>query len=627
MNKTLLIVLALFTFFGVKAQEQNTNNENAKKETEHDWFNQSPIDDQIYGAEIDKAYQFLQGKESKPVIVAVIDGGVDFNHEDLKGNMWINKDEIPDNGIDDDKNGYIDDIHGWNFLGNAEGENIAHENLEITRIYKKYNQKFSDVKKSQLNDQEKKLYALYNDAAKRYQKKLKNAQRQKEGFQKYKNKYHNAYKTIADVLQKDSIEIADLDSIKKVDKKYKKEIKTIYNFVKFGINDKIFEEIESHIDVVLDYHLNTEYNPRAIIGDDVTDMSENYGNNNVYGPEAFHGTFVSGIIAAKRDNDLGIDGIAKNAKIMALKVVPDGDERDKDVAKAIRYAVDNGARIINMSFGKDLSPYKYLVDEAVLYAQENDVLLVHAAGNDAYNIDKVKQYPTKITVPPIRTGAECLIQGAKPFRRSHVAPAAAVMDAGHTAGRRGTPQQRCQRERSRGAARHQCRPVAADARVGEARARSRLHDPAFAQREVPGRVMSRVVHEDQVSRPFRLLRQPREVEVGPDIPVDHPERLLPQKRKGVPDPATGLQSAGPFVGDAHFQTPAPPVTHVFGNGVAQPGDVHHHALRAGRRQGFQVIIDKGFASDGQQRLGDAVGKRPHALSAAGRQDHCPHGSD
>ncbi len=396
MKKTLLILLILGIFLGLKAQDQNSNNENAKKEIEHDWFNQSPIDDQVYGAEIDKAYQCLKDKKSKPVIVAVIDGGVDFNHEDLKENIWINKNEIPDNGIDDDENGYIDDIHGWNFLGNAEGKNIAHENLEITRIYKKYHPKFSDVKKSTLSNEEKELYGLYKEAAKRYKKSLKDAQRQKKGFKKYKNKYHNAYQTITDVLQTDSIVINDLDSLKEADKTYKKEIRTIYNFVKYGISEKIFEEIESHIDVELDYHLNTDYNPRAIIGDDLTDITETYGNNNVYGPGAFHGTFVSGIIAAKRNNDLGIDGIAENARIMALKVVPDGDERDKDVAKAIRYAVDNGARIINMSFGKDLSPHKYLVDEAVLYAQENDVLLIHAAGNDANNIDKVNQYPTKI---------------------------------------------------------------------------------------------------------------------------------------------------------------------------------------------------------------------------------------
>jgi len=396
MKKTLLILLTVGSFLGLRAQDQTTNTTQEKNTITHDWFNQSPVEDQIYGAEIDKAYELVKDKSATSVIVAVIDGGVDINHEDLKENMWINIDEIPDNGIDDDKNGYIDDIHGWNFLGNAEGDNIAHENLEITRIYKKYHQKFSDIKKSQLNDQEKELYALYKEAAKRYQKSLKDAKRQKEGFTKYKNKYHDAYESIANVLQTDSIEIDELDSLKEANRKYKKEIKRIYNFVKFGISDNIFEKIESQVDVVLDYHLNTDYNPREIIDDDVTDMNEYYGNNNVYGPEAFHGTFVSGIIAAKRSNELGIDGIAKNAKIMALKVVPDGDERDKDVAKAIRYAVDNGARIINMSFGKDLSPYKYLVDEAVLYAQENDVLLVHAAGNDANDIDKVKQYPTKI---------------------------------------------------------------------------------------------------------------------------------------------------------------------------------------------------------------------------------------
>ncbi|MFP4024385.1 MAG: S8 family serine peptidase, partial [Thiohalospira sp.] len=393
--KQLLFLLAICLPIGLQAQNEKTEN-NSNQDNQHDWFNFSPIDDQIYGAEIDKAYQLLRDKKPNPVIVAVIDGGIDIHHEDLRESIWINDDEIPDNGIDDDKNGYIDDIHGWNFLGNSDGENIAFENLEITRIYKNYNQKFSYINKGQLNEEDKKLYELYKEAEKRYHKSFKNAKRQKEGFLKYKNKYYDAYQTITNVLQKDSIEVTDLDSLKKNNKKYKKQIKTIYNFVKYGINDDIFEEIESHIDVALDYHLNPDYNPREIIGDDVTDINEYYGNNNVYGPQADHGTFVAGIIAAKRDNEIGINGIAGHVKIMALKVVPDGDERDKDVAKAIRYAADNGARIINMSFGKDLSPYKYLVDEAVLYAQEKGVLIVHAAGNDANNIDKVKQYPTKI---------------------------------------------------------------------------------------------------------------------------------------------------------------------------------------------------------------------------------------
>ncbi|MEE4196011.1 MAG: S8 family peptidase [Bacteroidales bacterium] len=396
MKKTLLILFMAGAFIGLKAQDENTNEQRTTPEIEYDWFNQSPIDDQVFGAEADKAYQLVNGKEAMPVIVAVIDGGVDIHHEDLYENIWINKDEIPDNGVDDDQNGYIDDLHGWNFLGNAEGENIAYENLEITRIYKKYHERFKDIRRSELIEEEKELYDLYQEAEKRYQKSLKRAQRQKEGFLKYKNKYLDSYRTIAEVIRTDSIKVEALDSLKKANRKYKKEIKTVYNFVKFGINEEVFDEIESHLDVALDYHLNPDYNPREIIGDDPTDLNESYGNNNVYGPEAFHGTFVSGIIGAKRDNELGIDGIARDVRIMALKVVPDGDERDKDVAKAIRYAVDNGARIINMSFGKELSPYKSLVDDAVLYAQEKGVLFVHAAGNDAKNIDKVKQYPTKI---------------------------------------------------------------------------------------------------------------------------------------------------------------------------------------------------------------------------------------
>lgn len=397
MKRILFILLSLSITANVIAQSENTSNKNDKPEIQHDWFNKSPIDDQIYGAEIDKAYDLLlKDKKSTQVIVAVIDGGIDVNHEDLYENIWINEDDIPDNGIDDDKNGYIDDIHGWNYLGNSKGENISNENLEITRIYKRYKDKFENASKSDLSKEEKEQYELYQEAKKLYEKSLKNANRQKEGFEKFKNKYYTSYANITNALDSDTITLNDLDSLKEHNKSLKKEIKFIYNFVKYNFQEEVFDEIASHLNEQLDYHLNINFNPRDIIGDDPTDMEESYGNNNVYGPEADHGTFVSGIIAAKRNNKIGINGIVENVKIMALKTVPNGDERDKDVAKAIRYAADNGARVINMSFGKDLSPYKYLVDEAIQYAQDKGVLLVHAAGNDANNIDKVKQYPTKI---------------------------------------------------------------------------------------------------------------------------------------------------------------------------------------------------------------------------------------
>ncbi len=396
--KKILVILTIYFFVANYLFAQNNNNSTSnevKKDKYFDWFNKSPIDDFIYGAEVNKAYeQLLQSKESTTVIVAVIDGGIDVNHEDLKDNIWINQDEIPDNGIDDDYNGYVDDINGWNFIGNSKGENISYENLEITRIYKQNKDKFENVKSNQLSDSEKETYKLYLDAKKRYEKALKEANKNKEYLENFKRNYNSSYDNIAKAAKKEVITLRDLDSLKIHNKELKKDIKFQYNFVKYGFNEEIFDEFEVYVNEELNYHLNIDFNPRDIIGDNPTDIEESYGNNNVYGPEADHGTFVAGIIAANRNNEKGIKGIVENVKIIALKAVPNGDERDKDIAKAIRYAVDNGARIINMSFGKELSPYKYLVDEAILYAQKKGVLIIHAAGNDGNNIDKVKQFPT-----------------------------------------------------------------------------------------------------------------------------------------------------------------------------------------------------------------------------------------
>lgn len=398
MKKTLLIFTSFLIYFiNVVAQdESNSTTNNDTDNIYHNWYNKSPIDDQIFGAEVDKTYNLLlKDKKSSTVIVAVIDGGIDITHEDLKENIWINKDEIPENGIDDDNNGYIDDINGWNFLGNSKGENIAYENLEITRIYKQYNNKYSETRPGKLSEEEKETYLLYKEAKKLFEKELKLANLQKSSLEKFKNEYYTAYNNISEAVNKSELSIQDLDSLKIHNKSLKKDVKFLYRYVKYGFNTEFFDKMEGYISKELDYHLNIDFNPRDIIGDDVTEITASYGNNNVYGPEAFHGTFVAGIIAAERNNEIGINGIVENVKIMALKVVPNGDERDKDVAKAIRYAVDNGAKVINMSFGKQLSPQKQLVDEAIQYAEENGVLLVHAAGNDGFNIDKVKQYPTK----------------------------------------------------------------------------------------------------------------------------------------------------------------------------------------------------------------------------------------
>ena len=300
------------------------------------WYNQ-----ESQGMYTEKAYNYLKKKKSQTVIVGVIDSGVDIEHEDLKGQIWVNEDEIPNNGIDDDNNGYIDDVHGWNFLGNAKGEHVNDARLEKTRILAQLKDKYDGIDPNSIDqDDEYKLYLQVKEevAADRAQ------------FEQY------------------------MDMI-----------------------DQLPKEAQDYIRSQMDYNLNVDFDDRSLIGDDPDDFSDtNYGNNDVEGPDALHGTHVSGIIGALRGNGLGGDGVAENVKIMSLRAVPNGDEFDKDIALAVRYAVDNGAMVINMSFGKAYSPHQKEVYEAFKYADSKGVLLIHAAGNDAKDIDVEPNYPTSM---------------------------------------------------------------------------------------------------------------------------------------------------------------------------------------------------------------------------------------
>ncbi len=393
--KNTFIILAFFvSTLTIFAQQQTIDTSDIS--LNHNWYNKSASIDTIYGAEADVAYnQLLKNKTSTTVIVAVIDGGIDITHEDLKNNIWVNNNEIPDNGIDDDNNGYIDDIHGWNFLGNSKGENILYENLEVTRIYREFNDKFENIDLKSLSDKEKIKYDLYKKAKSIYNKNKKEAQTGQKQIKLIEERYKEAIIKLEWYLDTNIVTPKAVNNIKSDDKVLMYHVNFLKHLYKNDFTVDDIKESKKNISEELNYHYNLDFKPREIIGDDPEDIITPYGNNNVYGPDADHGTFVAGIIAAERNNKIGINGIATDVNIMALKVVPNGDERDKDVAKAIRYAVDNGARIINMSFGKELSPQKHLVDEAVLYAEKKGVLLIHAAGNDGENIDKIKQYPTK----------------------------------------------------------------------------------------------------------------------------------------------------------------------------------------------------------------------------------------
>ncbi len=355
------------------------------------WYNTSSGSDSIQGVSVDKAYnELLQNKKTTTIIVAVIDGGVDISHEDLQGHIWTNEKEIENNSVDDDHNGYVDDMHGWNFIGGPEGKNVIYENFEATRIVRKLGPQFRDGNVGGNNSD----YRVYLSAKKEYDNLVKKYKAEKENVDVIYKGYVIATGNIKAYLQKDSINYNDLKQINTPDEMIMRSRNYLLYLYESGYAGKDLEEIKEINYNHLYYHLNLDYDPRSIVGDnpDKAD-SKAYGNNDVAGEKAEHGTFVSGIIAGVRNNGKGINGIATDVKIMSLRVVPDGDERDKDVANAIRYAVNNGADIINCSFGKNYSPGKELVDEAVTLAAQKGVIIVHAAGNESTDNDVVQHYP------------------------------------------------------------------------------------------------------------------------------------------------------------------------------------------------------------------------------------------
>ncbi len=373
----------------------------AQTKAPDNWFNLDPSKDNVQGTGGDEALRRLKekGKKGQTVIVAVLDSGVDAEHEDLKDIMWVNPNEVAGNGVDDDGNGYVDDIHGWNFIGGKDGKNVHHDSYELTREYARLKKRFAGTDPSKLYGDAKKEYAEFESIKAQYEEKRGEIEGQKSKVEAQFSKISSAFATAKKALNKQEITDADVAALKaNDDKDVKSAGETLEKIFKNGLTqvdfDEQVKEATEYFDNALNYGYNMDYNPRLIVGDRYDDLTDRfYGNNDVEGPDASHGTHVAGIIAANRNNNIGMRGVAENVRIMSVRCVPDGDERDKDVANAIRYAVDNGASIINMSFGKGYSPNKAYVDDAIKYAAEHDVLLVHAAGNDAENNDTDPNFP------------------------------------------------------------------------------------------------------------------------------------------------------------------------------------------------------------------------------------------
>jgi len=385
-------LILTFSTTDLQAQKKDTPPTN--------WHHLDLQRDGYFGISTDRAYTLVQHKNAVPVIVAVIDGGVDVEHEDLKNRLWINVADSAATGFDADGNGYINDRYGWNFIGNASGENLQYDNLEVTRLIREVEGQYISVLPSTpMSEQERREFVKYQEMVTDYANRLNDAHNGRLS-------YHIIKQTVdrmREKMGKESPVKADFDRYKPENDMEKRIRRIVRDELKddpdFDLFYKQVEEGLEYFDNQVNYHLNKEYDSRWIVGDDYENSTERYyGNPDVKGPDAKHGTHVAGIIAAERDNGLGIQGVANQALIMSLRTVPDGDERDKDVANSIFYAVENGAKVINMSFGKGYAKDKHIVDSAVRFAMAHDVLLIHAAGNDGKDLDANANYPNKFYV-------------------------------------------------------------------------------------------------------------------------------------------------------------------------------------------------------------------------------------
>ncbi|WP_077155637.1 S8 family serine peptidase [Bacteroides bouchesdurhonensis] len=356
----------------------------------------------LQGVRSEDALHFLKAKKLSPrkqIIVGIIDSGIDTTVVDLQSALWTNRKEKRD-GKDNDKNGYADDIHGWNFLGTKDGTfNMTSAGTEEYREFKRLFPKYKDMDSASVKDVGE--YAYYE------------MMKKKAGIMNYIKFFgytamkDDAYQLVDSVLQVtpgisvDTLTINGLAHLPIDNEKWNKACETLFVDMYKGGKDALWKKIRdthrSQFNLMKKRIDGIEHDTdkRLLMGDDMTDPKDRfYGNATLQVEGCEHGTFVAGVIAGQGVGDVSVTGIYPEAKLMILRAVPDGDEYDKDIATAIRYAVDNGAKVINMSLGKYTSPNAEMVNEAIAYAAKKDVLLVQAAGNNKKDIDDIAYFPS-----------------------------------------------------------------------------------------------------------------------------------------------------------------------------------------------------------------------------------------
>ncbi|PHX66032.1 MAG: peptidase S8 [Gemmatimonadetes bacterium] len=349
-----------------------------------DWQRLDYDTDQVMGVGSERAIRELLASRQpqRRVVVAVIDGGVDTAHTRLARAMWKNPREIAGNGKDDDGNGVIDDVFGWNALATADGTPVRYDTFEITRLYAACRNQPAGSRTEKPKPAEcNALASAYRDKA----TEVKSTLLQVENIDEI---LRTVERMLGTALNGALITRASVTALRPTSAGVEEAKQMWMRLDADGLNATEIASARAAYDAQARYGLDTLFNPRS--------PQRVVGTRDVTGPDAMHGTHVAGIIGALRGDGAAMQGIAPNVEIMAVRAVPDGDERDVDVARAIRYAVDNGAQIVNMSFGKGFSPAKASVDSAVRYAEAKGVLLVHAAGNEGADNDNTPSYPTPV---------------------------------------------------------------------------------------------------------------------------------------------------------------------------------------------------------------------------------------
>ncbi|WP_289057311.1 S8 family serine peptidase [uncultured Flavobacterium sp.] len=420
-----IIVLFVFFVFSCKSIKESNNfteNKNSGKEIlcadSKNWYQKDYTHEGIPGISLERWYTLNRKKpKKKNIIVAVIDTQIDLKHEDLLGQIWINTKEIPNNNIDDDNNGYIDDINGWSFTGTKSGSYVVWNRYEYVRIVQEWGKLYKDKTEDQINHDDLWKFNEYQRALSTLKEKNAYYKRWLKSLNYKTELYPKAKDTLKFFFPKENYTYKQLDSLYQKYKINDKEFRQRRDdgdtdlgaligsiMANLDMGQDTFEKLQdqrTQLDSIVNKNLNLEYNERLSIDDNPHILEKGYGNNKISNtiegvrPIQDHNTMVSGLIAANRNNKKGIKGIAE-VKIMPLNISPSGDEHDKDIAMAIRYAVDNGAKIINMSFGKEFSMHKDWVSDAFKYAEKHNVLLVHSAGNESTDIDKAPNYPNDL---------------------------------------------------------------------------------------------------------------------------------------------------------------------------------------------------------------------------------------